>query len=72
MEVCYINKWAGSVWLIPIMISVFLALLIIAVILNAVYQLAHKLFIGKLENVALKICDHIEDTIKSKYFEYSN
>lgn len=67
-----INKWAGSVWLIPIMISVFLALLIIAVILNAVYQLAHKLFIGKLENVALKICDHIEDTIKSKYFEYSN
>lgn len=61
-----INKWAGSPWLIPIMIFVFLGLLVIAVILNAVYQFAHKLVIGKLENAVLKMCDNIKRSIKSK------
>lgn len=54
-----ITKWSESMWLFPIMLFVFIALFIVALLLNSLYQLAHKLFINRIENFVLKIYDRI-------------
>ena len=54
-----ITKWSESIWLLPIILFVFIVLFILALILNLLYQLAHKLFINRIEKNALKIYDRI-------------
>ena len=54
-----ITKWSESIWLFPLMLFVFIALFIVALLFNLLYQFAHKLFINRIENFVLKIYDRI-------------
>lgn len=55
-----ISRWADSPYLIPIMILVFLLLFAGALFLDLLYRIAHKLIIGRVENLIFclyrKIC----------------
>ena len=54
-----ITKWSESIWMFPIMLLVFIVLFIVALLLNLLYQFAHKLFINRIENFVLKIYNRI-------------
>ena len=65
-NVVNITKWAESVWLIPIILLVFIVLFVIALLLNTIYQLAHKLFINKIETAIVDAYDKTSHKINDK------
>lgn len=59
-----IAKWAETPWLLPIIVFVFLSLAVAALLLNLLYQLAHKLFIKKAETTILNIFITVREKLK--------
>lgn len=54
-----ITQWAGSYWLVPVMIGWFAVLFAVAMVLYLLYRLCDKLFLSKLERLLEKLLDKL-------------
>ena len=50
-----LNRWARTPWLVPMIVVVFLGLWLGSMVVYLLYRLAHKLFLGRLEEALLPL-----------------
>lgn len=51
-----ISQWSNSLWLLPSSILIFIGLLLVAILLNLLYQLAYKLILSKvIDSISKKL-----------------
>lgn len=56
-----IAQWAGSYWLVPVMIGWFAVLFAVAMVLYLLYWLCDKLFLSKIEGLLAKLLQKVID-----------